>query len=64
MGHWNWSYFLSWDWSFLLADPGGSTAAAEQALAELFEDPDVAFVHARAVEFGCFTFEVRRAQQP
>jgi glutamate/aspartate transport system permease protein len=23
MGHWNWSYFLSWDWSFLLADPGG-----------------------------------------
>ena len=23
MGHWNWSYFLSWDWSFLTADPGG-----------------------------------------
>jgi len=23
-------------------------------------DPQVAVVHARAVEFGCFTFEVRR----
>jgi len=23
MGHWNWSFFLSWDWSFLMADPGG-----------------------------------------
>jgi glutamate/aspartate transport system permease protein len=23
MGNWNWSYFLSWDWSFLMADPGG-----------------------------------------
>ncbi|MDR0274344.1 MAG: amino acid ABC transporter permease [Burkholderiaceae bacterium] len=23
MGNWNWSFFLSWDWSFLKADPGG-----------------------------------------
>ena len=23
MGNWNWSYFLSWDWSFLFDDPGG-----------------------------------------
>ena len=23
MGNWNWSYFLSWDWSFLMSDPGG-----------------------------------------
>ena len=23
MGNWNWSYFLSWDWAFLLNDPGG-----------------------------------------
>lgn len=43
------------------ADPDGSPASAEQALAELLGDPEVALVHARAVEFGCFTFEVRRA---
>jgi Protein of unknown function (DUF1203) len=34
--------------------------AAEAVLAELFADPDVAVVHVRAVEFGCFGFEVRR----
>jgi hypothetical protein len=27
----------------------------------MFADPRVALVHARALEFGCFTFEVRRA---
>jgi hypothetical protein len=27
----------------------------------LFEDPEVALIHVRAVEFGCFMFEVRRA---
>jgi Protein of unknown function (DUF1203) len=35
-------------------------AAAGRVLAEIFADPDVALVHARAVEFGCFTFEIRR----
>ncbi len=35
-------------------------ASAEAVLAEVFADPAVAVVHARAVEFGCFTFEVRR----
>ncbi len=34
--------------------------AVESALAETFADPRVALVHGRAVEFGCFTFEVRR----
>lgn len=38
-----------------------SAAHAGPVLDELFGDPDVAVVHARAVEFGCFTFEVRRA---
>ncbi|MEQ7126493.1 DUF1203 domain-containing protein [Actinopolymorpha sp. B11F2] len=33
---------------------------AEEALDKLFADPDVAVVHVRAVEFGCFDFEVRR----
>jgi len=35
--------------------------AAEQVLTEMFADPRVAVIHARALEFGCFTFEVRRA---
>ncbi|MGO8955818.1 MAG: DUF1203 domain-containing protein [Streptosporangiaceae bacterium] len=43
------------------AEPDSSPVAAESALARMFADPQVALVHARAVEFGCFTFEVRRA---
>jgi hypothetical protein len=43
------------------ADPDGSPVPVESALAEMFADPAVAFVHGRALEFGCFTFEVRRA---
>ena len=38
----------------------GDRAAAHHVLSELFADPEVAVVHARAVEFGCFTFEIRR----
>ncbi|MFD7277094.1 DUF1203 domain-containing protein [Streptomyces sp. NPDC059862] len=30
------------------------------ALAEAFDGPDVALVHVRAVEYGCFLYEVRR----
>ncbi len=33
---------------------------AEAVLRELFADREVAVVHVRAVEFGCFDFEVRR----
>jgi hypothetical protein len=43
-------------------DPDCSPAKAELALRELLDDLDVAVVHARALEFGCFTFEVRRAE--
>jgi hypothetical protein len=32
----------------------------EEVLVDLLSEPRVALVHARAVEFGCFTFEVRR----
>jgi hypothetical protein len=32
----------------------------DQVLEEMFVDPAVALVHVRALEFGCFTFEVRR----
>jgi len=35
--------------------------AAGRVFEDIFADPKVALVHARAVEFGCFTFEVRRA---
>jgi len=42
-------------------DTGGSPVPVESALADMFADPAVAVVHGRAVEFGCFTFEVRRA---
>ncbi|MBO0838334.1 MAG: DUF1203 domain-containing protein [Actinobacteria bacterium] len=41
-------------------DPGSNPAAAERVLADMFADPRVALVHRRALEFGCFTFEVRR----
>ncbi|MCN9239436.1 DUF1203 domain-containing protein [Streptomyces sp. RY43-2] len=32
----------------------------EAAVTEAFDDPDVALVHVRAVEYGCFLYEVRR----
>jgi hypothetical protein len=44
----------------LQAGPAHDAAAAEAVLAEMFADPQVALVHARALEFGCFTFEVHR----
>lgn len=47
----------------LLVDARHPDAAAsvEEALAELFAHRETAIVHVRAVEFGCFTYEVRRA---
>ncbi|MFG3032604.1 DUF1203 domain-containing protein [Streptomyces sp. NPDC048253] len=39
-----------------LVGVGGLDAAFRDA----FDDPDVAFVHVRAVEYGCFLYEVRR----
>ncbi|MFJ6698319.1 DUF1203 domain-containing protein [Streptomyces sp. NPDC091272] len=38
-------------------DPG---AGFDAVLDEAFADPGVALVHVRAVEYGCFQFEVRR----
>ncbi|GGQ48189.1 DUF1203 domain-containing protein [Streptomyces asoensis] len=40
----------------LVEDPGGFGAA----FAEAFADPEVSLVHVRAVEYGCFLYEVRR----
>ncbi|MEU2911151.1 DUF1203 domain-containing protein [Streptomyces massasporeus] len=40
----------------LVGEPG----AFPQALREAFDDPAVALVHVRAVEYGCFLYEVRR----
>jgi hypothetical protein len=35
-------------------------AAFDKAFTEAFDDPAVALVHVRAVEYGCFLYEVRR----
>jgi hypothetical protein len=40
--------------------PGYAQEVAEAALHDLFSDPSAELVHVRAVEFGCFQFEVRR----
>ncbi|MEE4420384.1 MULTISPECIES: DUF1203 domain-containing protein [Streptomyces] len=44
----------------LLEIPEDATAGFDTALDEAFADPEVALVHVRAVEYGCFQFEVRR----
>ncbi|EYT81106.1 hypothetical protein CF54_21540 [Streptomyces sp. Tu 6176] len=41
-----------------LVEPGAGRFDA--ALTEAFDDPAVALVHVRAVEYGCFLYEVRR----
>lgn len=33
----------------------------EDAVRKAFDDPSVALVHVRAVEYGCFYYEIRRA---
>ncbi|MEU4996390.1 DUF1203 domain-containing protein [Streptomyces sp. NPDC021622] len=40
--------------------PEDTTGGFDTAFAEAFADPEVALVHVRAVEYGCFHFEVRR----
>jgi len=40
----------------LVSEPDGFDAAFQNA----FDDPAVALVHVRAVEYGCFLYEVRR----
>ncbi|WFB06710.1 DUF1203 domain-containing protein [Streptomyces sp. LX-29] len=41
----------------------GQAVSVERALAELYADPEVAAVHVRAVEFGCFHAETRRVAE-
>jgi hypothetical protein len=41
-----------------IVEPGGDF---EGAIDDLLADPDVAVVHGRAIDFGCFTFEAHRA---
>lgn len=43
----------------LLEIPADEERGFDTALAEAFADPEVALVHVRAVEYGCFHFEVR-----
>ncbi|MFK4064693.1 DUF1203 domain-containing protein [Streptomyces sp. NPDC029674] len=44
----------------LMEIPDDEEAGFDAAFAEAFADPRVALVHVRAVEYGCFHFEVRR----
>ncbi|QDY76753.1 DUF1203 domain-containing protein [Streptomyces qinzhouensis] len=44
----------------LLEPADAPDAGFEAALDEAFGDPAVALVHVRAVEYGCFLFELRR----
>ncbi|WP_376697787.1 DUF1203 domain-containing protein [Streptomyces eurocidicus] len=44
----------------LLELPEAADEAVGRALGEAFADPGVALVHVRAVEYGCFHYEVRR----
>ncbi|MEU1133910.1 DUF1203 domain-containing protein [Streptomyces sp. NPDC005900] len=44
----------------LLEIPEEGTRGFDAAFEEAFADPEVALVHVRAVEYGCFHFEVRR----
>ncbi|MFF5437886.1 DUF1203 domain-containing protein [Streptomyces achromogenes] len=46
----------------LPADPVQAQVTMEQALRTAFTDSQVALVHVRAVEYGCFHYEVRRWQ--
>ncbi|MCZ0999046.1 DUF1203 domain-containing protein [Streptomyces mirabilis] len=45
----------------LVENPEAFDDAFDEAFAEAFADPEVALVHVRAVEYGCFLYEVRRA---
>ncbi|WP_207755677.1 DUF1203 domain-containing protein [Nonomuraea cypriaca] len=47
---------------FVEARQSADPVAATALLDVLFDDPEVALVHVRAVEFGCFIFEARRPQ--
>ncbi|MGW6310065.1 DUF1203 domain-containing protein [Streptomyces niveus] len=44
----------------LLEIPEAAEEGFDEAFADAFTDPEVALVHVRAVEYGCFLFEVRR----
>ncbi|MFD4376699.1 DUF1203 domain-containing protein, partial [Streptomyces sp. NPDC058527] len=44
----------------LVGGSGGGADAFGPALQNAFDDPAVEFVHVRAVEYGCFLYEVRR----
>lgn len=40
--------------------PADEERGYDEAITEAFADPAVALVHVRAVEYGCWHFEVRR----
>ena len=44
----------------LMEIPADEERGYDEALTEAFADPEVVLVHVRAVEYGCWHFEVRR----
>ncbi|MFI6038796.1 DUF1203 domain-containing protein [Streptomyces sp. NPDC051315] len=44
----------------LVEDPSDEREGLTAAFREAFDDPAVALVHVRAVEYGCFLYEVRK----
>ncbi|MFI6652929.1 DUF1203 domain-containing protein [Streptomyces sp. NPDC050529] len=46
----------------LMEIPADEERGYDQAFGEAFADPEVALVHVRAVEYGCWHFEVRRPE--
>ncbi|MDF9812777.1 DUF1203 domain-containing protein [Streptomyces sp. SPB162] len=44
-----------------LTDDEVAAGAADAELAAMFADPEIALVHVRALEYGCFLFAARRA---
>lgn len=47
----------------LLEIPEDTAEGYDRVFAEAFSQPDVALVHVRALEYGCFHFEVRRPRE-
>jgi hypothetical protein len=43
--------------------PDDAQAGLDQVISEAFADPRVVLVHVRALEYGCFQFEVRGAER-
>lgn len=53
--------FRCYDQDERIVDARVGTNDPEGLIAELFSNPKVAFIHARSLTYGCFTFKIDRA---